>query len=341
VAFELTAMDGSVEAGVRRLVDEQLETALGELRGAGERGADAAVHAARKRFKRVRAVVRLVRGSIGETNYRHENVFFRDAGARLSEARDAAVLVETLTELKGAVDDGAYAAARKLLLARRRAVNKRVLEEGGGLEAVAQAVEEARTRVATWQLDSDGWDALEPGLKQIYQAGRWAFKRADLGGHPELFHEWRKRVKDLWHHTEVLEEVWPEMMKVLAEEFHELADTLGKEHDLSVLKSVLEAEALARAEGPSAVIEAIDVRRTALGREAKAAGERLFAEKPGAFVKRLGRYWEAWRAAAAPVEARAEPEGAESGGAMPVAEPGPSVAAVGAGAPATVGEAAA
>jgi len=340
VAFELTA-DESVESGVRRLVDEQLESALGELRGAGERGADAAVHAARKRFKRVRAVVRLVRGAIGEANYRTENAFFRDAGARLSEARDAAVLVETLTELQGSVDDGAYTAARKLLLARRRAVNKRVLEDGGGLESVAQSVIEARARVATWQLDGDGWDALQPGLRGIYQAGRWAFKRAELGGHPELFHEWRKRVKDLWHHTEVLEDVWPGMMKMLADEFHELADTLGKEHDLSVLKSVLEAEALARAEGPSAVIEAVDARRMALGREAKAAGERLFAEKPVAFVKRLRKYWEAWRREAPPA-ARAEPEGAEAGGALPVANSEPSVAPVGEGMPArSIGEAAA
>jgi hypothetical protein len=32
-----------------------------------------------------------------------------------------------------------------------------------------------------------------------------------------------------------------------------------------------------------------------LCREGKAAGARLFAEKPGAFVRRLGKYWSAWQ----------------------------------------------
>ena len=60
MAFELQ-MGESVEAGVRRIVDEQLQDALDELRGADPRKADAAVHAARKRFKRIRSLVRLVR----------------------------------------------------------------------------------------------------------------------------------------------------------------------------------------------------------------------------------------------------------------------------------------
>ncbi len=94
---------------------------------------------------------------------------------------------------------------------------------------------------------------------------------------------------------EVLEAMWPAALKPLAEEFHGLADTLGQEHDLSVLKSMLEAEALSRAEAPSGVIGALEEKRVALECEAKRAGARLFAEKTGAFMKRLGKYWAAWK----------------------------------------------
>jgi CHAD domain-containing protein len=298
VAFELE-LGESVEAGVRRIVDEQLAAALDEVRGADPRNADAAVHSARKRFKRVRALVRLVRDGLGPDVFALENTSFRDAGGALGEARDATVLIQTLDGLKGHVEAAAFASARKRLMARRRAVRKRVLIGGDGVASVARTSEAARLRDAEWRIvDGEGWEAIRPGLKRVYRAGRVAFERARAGGHEELFHEWRKRVKDLWHHAEVLEPIWPEVLKPLAEAFHGLADTLGQEHDLSVLKAVLEAEALARAEAPSGVIGALEEKRVALQCEAKRAGERLFAEKTGAFLKRLGKYWHAWQGVA-------------------------------------------
>ncbi|MDB5321685.1 MAG: hypothetical protein JWN40_3316 [Phycisphaerales bacterium] len=307
MAFELQNNE-SVEAGVRRIVDEQLENALEELRSADPRKADAAVHSARKRFKRIRAVVRLVRKGLGPEVFERENASFRDAGGTLAEARDAAVLIQTLDALKASVEPAVFATARKRLLARRRAVRKRVLTGGNGLETVARTVEEARQRAADWRIvGGEGWAAIKPGLKRVYRDGRVAFERAQVGGHPELFHEWRKRVKDLWHHMEVLEAIWPGALKPLAEEFHCLADTLGQEHDLSVLKAVLEAEALARAEEVSGVIEPLEAKRVGLECEAKRAGERLFVEKAGAFLKRLGKYWAAWKG-----DAPAEMTSAES-----------------------------
>jgi hypothetical protein len=236
--------------------------------------------------------------------------------------------------------------ARKFLLARRRGVKRRVLEgSDNGLEAVGRTIEAAQERVAAWQIGvgGDGWDVLEPGLKRVYRDGRTAFKRAQVGEHPELYHEWRKRVKDLWHQTEILEAVWPEMMKPLAEEFHSLADTLGQEHDLSVLEAVLEAEALARAEAPSGVIPALEAKRAGLRAEAARCGAFLFAEKPGTFLKRVAKYWKAWNQPVgdgeeAPSDATAGPpaigvvdlpieSGHDSGGEAGAAQPVPTAGA--------------
>jgi CHAD domain-containing protein len=306
VAFELEASE-SAGAGVRRIVDEQLASALEELRAADAKTADAAVHSARKRFKRIRAVVRLAREALGEATFASENASFRDAGGSLSEARDAAVLVKTLESLKADVDPAVYTVERRKLLARRRAVTQRVLELGDGFEAVAKAADAARERVGRWAFADEGWDAIAAGLKRVYRDGRVAFTRAEIGGHAELFHEWRKRVKDLWHQTEVLEDFWPPMMTVLAEEFHALADLLGDEHDLSVLTALLEAEALTKAQPVSGVVVVARAKQLELQHAARALGARLFAEKPGAFVKRFGRYWRAWKDSAA-TEAKVEAE---------------------------------
>lgn len=305
MSFELET-DESVEAGIKRIVDEQLASALKDLRNGDAKKADAAVHACRKRLKRIRAIVRLVREELGEEVFAIENASFRDAGGSLSEARDAAVLVKTLDGLKTSVDGAAFKGARKKMLARRRAVAKRVLEAGNGLEAVAEQVESARQRVAGWAISRDGWDALRQGLKGIYGEARAAYERAEVGGEAELFHDWRKRVKDLWHQSEVLEGIWPVVMQEMAEQFHALADILGDEHDLSVLKAVLEAEALARAEEVSPAVDVAEAHRAILQRNAKSLGARIFAERAGAFTRRLGEYWMAWKREAAVVEVKEE-----------------------------------
>ncbi len=319
MSFELECGE-AVGAGVRRVVDEQLEKALEDLRGADPKEADAAVHSARKRFKRVRAVLRLVRTELGEELFARENAAFRDAGGSLGEARDAAVLVETLESLKGCADGAAYAAARKRLMARRRAVRERVLGAGAGLEEVAVAAEAARPRVADWPVRSEGWDALRRGIKRAYREGRAHQRLAEVGGDAEQFHEWRKRVKDLWHQLEVVEGAWPAVIKGLAEECHRLAETLGKEHDLAVLKEVLEAEARAEGCAASPLIDAIEAKREALQRAAIGLGARVYAEKAGAFVERLGAYWEAWAAEACVEPAAADDDAAADEPAGPSAD---------------------
>ena len=69
MAFQLEATE-SVRRGVKRLVAKQLDNALEEL-GAPNR--DEVVHEIRKRFKRIRAVLRLVRDELGDKVYRQEN----------------------------------------------------------------------------------------------------------------------------------------------------------------------------------------------------------------------------------------------------------------------------
>ena len=59
--------------------------------------------------------------------------------------------------------------------------------------------------------------------------------------HPtdETLHEWRKRVKDLWYVLDILQPIRPAFTKRRGEEAHKLADDLGDDHDLAVLRQVL------------------------------------------------------------------------------------------------------
>ena len=103
----------------------------------------------------------------------------------------------------------------------------------------------------------------------------------------EALHEWRKRVKDLWHHHTLLCSLWPAVREAAAGEAHALSDRLGDDHDLAMLAAWVEENADPGAE----FFEAVAVRRSRLQAEAVALGARVYAEKPKAFTARLGRLW--------------------------------------------------
>ena len=54
-----------------------------------------------------------------------------------------------------------------------------------------------------------------PGLQRIYRRGRLAMRAARKDPSAEHLHEWRKRVKDLWHATEIVGAARPKQLKRL------------------------------------------------------------------------------------------------------------------------------
>ena len=96
--FALLAGERTGE-GLRRMAVGQLDTAIEALEGHGGGSAERRVHEARKALKRLRALLRLVRGELGEPVYASEVAVVRAAGKRLARARDADVLLSTLDDL--------------------------------------------------------------------------------------------------------------------------------------------------------------------------------------------------------------------------------------------------
>lgn len=301
MAFRLQS-DESVAKGIRQLVRRQMDNALDRIKK--DDGADEAVHDARKRFKRIRAVLRLVRDGLGEKTYRRENTCFRDAGRPLTEVRDARVLLDALDQLSdhfaGQIAAGAFDTVRRALKANRRAVRRRVLEEDKALRGVTKVVAEARARVPDWRIRRKSWSALRLGLKHIYRSGARALAAASADPTVENLHEWRKQTKYLWHQLQILEPVWPQMMKELANQAHELTQHLGDDHDLAVLRETVTADP--DAFGGDSTLETllalIDRRRGELQQEAFLLGRRLYRDEPEVFTNRIKGYWKAWRSEA-------------------------------------------
>jgi CHAD domain-containing protein len=289
----------SASAGVRRITREEIDDVLELLKKKDGDPAET-VHEIRKHFKKIRAVLRLVRDELGEVVYERDNVAVRDLGRRLSAARDAAVRVAALDRLREGSGSEfpaeEMAAVRKRLVSRHRASVRRV-RRGPAFTAIARGLRDLRRLVHAWPLTRTGFACLEPGLRRIYRQGKKDQAEAFRLATDEAFHEWRKRSKDLRYHVDLLSPAWPAVLEDVEKALHELTDCLGDDHDFADLRRVLTTSPglVLTAAAKTGVVELIDRRRSDLRARARPIGVRIYSEKPKRFTARLESYWDAWR----------------------------------------------
>lgn len=204
-------------------------------------------------------------------------------------------LDELAARYAGRAPEVSFDAIRAQLAAEQGPVRRRLLESGL-TDAVADELRTVRTEIDDWSPRRDGWRALEPGLDRGYRRGRRAFRLVRRKPTPENLHDWRKRTKDLWYHLRLLKALSPSIIGGYADETHGLADLLGDDHDLALLRERLRTGTGELAVDVDAVIELIDHRREQLQAEALRIGARVYAERPKRFVRRMHRDWNATRA---------------------------------------------
>jgi CHAD domain-containing protein len=284
--------------GIRRIARGRAADALEQL----DRGEDSAVHEARKDLKKLRSLLRLVRDDLGGDFYRSENRRFRDAGRRLSAARDAEVKIETLDSLRERFADELPAERVmdfRRVLAEDQAAAAHAIDSGSDqVTKAAKEIAKGRNRVTGWGLQAQGWELVRPGLVRSYRRGRKEMKRTLDDPSAENVHEWRKRCKDLWYQLRILAEAWPDVIGASADQAHELGDLLGDHHDLEVLVEDARSRGGLLAEADQKTLRKLAHRRQQelLG-QAIELGGRLYAEKPKAFGRRFEGYWRTWRPA--------------------------------------------
>jgi CHAD domain-containing protein len=287
-----------VPDGMRRIARGQLDAGIEELEGQPNRNLDEAVHETRKRLKRLRASLRLERFALGAETYQRENATFRDLGKHLSAPRDAMVLIETLDSLcerfaDELPPDQTGPLRHRLEQHHKRAVAK-LRRDRATLDCVRSQLEEARVRSASWKYDTDGFEALRPGLQRIYRRGRRSMRAAADEPIDEHLHQWRKRAKDLWHALQILRQADPKRMKARARRAHRLSDLLGDDHDLAVLREHVATTAFPAEQEATrtALLSLIDRRRARLQREALKLGARVYGRRPKSFARSVERRWQ-------------------------------------------------
>lgn len=284
--------DETLSAGIDRVAWEEIERARGSL--LLDADPEAGVLEARKSLKKVRAVLRLSRASLGRRRFRAENCRYRDLARRLADQRVGAVRIAALNALAAELDG--QAPKRLLRASRRRLVPLRRRHEDAAIRVEVAAALGTRRPGIGKRISREGFDAVRPGLLRTYRKGRKGLRKAIERPSAAAFHEWRKRVKDLWYQMRLFAPACPVLLEPLADEIHRLSRTLGDAHDLDLLESALELEAATDPFfDPAALLVALRDARATRRDEAIELGTRLYAEGPKPFVARLESFWRDWR----------------------------------------------
>ena len=271
-----------------------LDDAIGHMRQPQRAGVETAIHETRKRIKEVRALLRLTNKSLvdveGNPVRPAANDALRSAARPLGEARDAAVMLQTLDALiaagEGALFAQDLAPLRDELTARHAEGTAHDQKE---IAAALQHLEQVRSRCSGWRIQTandNAWQALGPNLRRIYRRAGRAMRASAASEDADAWHGFRRRSKDLRYALELLRSAAPELLEPAAKVAKVMTDHLGEDHDLAVLLQYV------RASGAACAIATLIQGRSRGHRVAALQdGAWLLAERPRDLARRIASYW--------------------------------------------------
>lgn len=259
------------------------------------------IHEIRKSIKRIRAVLRMIRDEIGYSSYHRENVFFRNLSRNLSDIRNYEVLSGSIHNLQADLSNTIPASVFNSL---EQELSRQLEMVSGGqirltqlVKQIAGEIENAKARIYDFPIEHDDFRAFEGGLFRIYRQGKRYLRDVRKDSSPSLtqLHNMRKRMKYFWYQVEILQPIFPGLMKAYASTLETITENLGVYHDLEVLQEFLsETKIISDLQVSEALQEACEAKKTMLLSNIWMMADIAYSEKPRSMVDRLASYWKVY-----------------------------------------------
>jgi CHAD domain-containing protein len=284
----------SVSNEIRRIVLQQLDRATSELTSIGDPESDEAIHDARRRVKKIRAIIRLVRPVLDKEH--RADPALRRVSKLLAPVADGQGVIDTLNHIlkryRRELPPKTAEAIRSDLVDRGKRIDSQASKEGV-LEKAQMTLRAERQRVKQWKINADGFRAVAPGLKASVRRARSAMVDAWMNPTASHHHTWRRHVKNHWFHVRLLGARCGYRLQSYQRQLEALDGILGEYHNLVLLHEVLVSDTTLAQNEVARCLTIVERYQRALRRNAHVLGIRVYSEKPRRFVRRVRELWDA------------------------------------------------
>ena len=258
---------------------------------------DITIHQSRKSIKRIRAILKMIRYGTGYSFYQRENLFFRDLSRRMASARDFSVLLQTMKLMEQKYREkfpgkDLQRLRNQLSTLKQEQILPLTVPQGG-LAAIAEELDKALPRIKSTLDVGNEFRCIGTGMKKTYRrAHRYLQDMGDLSS-AETLHEYRKNCRNLQYQVELVQPLFPDLLKAYATTLDNHSELLGKIRDFQRFELYLQGDLseVITIHGKENMQHAIrQLRLRAMEGIYKNAGL-IFAEKPGNFIDRIQLYW--------------------------------------------------
>jgi CHAD domain-containing protein len=255
-------------------------------------------HEIRKAFKVIRAILRMVRYSVGYSDYFRENIFFRDLSRHLSEIRDNEVLLQRAEIVQKNMPPGLKNADSEKLINELNTYRDRSLQEiveGENLfKLFSDELNHSTAKIDNLQIRNEGFGVIENGIKRTYkQALKYLKKTADEPGEIHI-HEFRKRAKYLWYQLMILKPLYYTMLKAFIKSLKNISEDFGLHRDYTLYIHLMKKNNYFGLKHKQVIFiqQFTHDEQLKIYKNAIELAKKFFIESPDDFVSKLKKYYE-------------------------------------------------
>lgn len=271
-----------ISKGLKTIALLQCDAAIAALDG--NNVSPRPVHNARICINKVRSIIQLAAPALGRGHRESLFEFLHEAGSRLAPLRDSEVQVRSLDlaiettnlppEHFSSLRDGLADIAKQ-----RRSNDCRQIPRVVGF------LEKIRKDIPEWPLDHLGAKDIRRRIRRTYRRGRTTLDACSVGGDLQLFHAWRKLVKQLGYQLCITSRYWPDQAKSHISQISTIGELAGRERDYNLLLQTMKNGPKNRSS--EAAIAIVTSLLPSLHQQAIEEGQRFYETKPKAFIEPL------------------------------------------------------
>lgn len=292
-------LNESVPDAIRRITVEQAGLAAEALSHCRASNRDKAIHDARKSVKKIRCILRLVRNDLGKT-YKKDRRKLRIVAHNLARFRDRGALIMAFDKLRDIYPDDfrrpGLDSLRDHLVAHKQEAEK-TADVGKAVRKMAARLRAVAGDAKTWRLETDGFAAIGPGLEHTFRRGRKTMTRAEIEERPEVYHEWRKYLKEQWYHIRLVKDFGAGVAPEYEKRLKQIDAWLDEEHNLSLLREKIVARPCCHPNehDMAMILSRIELRQAELRANSLSLAREVYERNAGAFTRKMNQLWSRWQ----------------------------------------------